>query len=54
MRWVVHAARMVENKNTDRNLVGTPKERILLGRTRRKWEDNTKVDLKEIGWVWEE
>jgi hypothetical protein len=32
-------------------LVGNLKERILLGRTRRKWEDNIKLDLKEMGWV---
>jgi len=27
------------------------KERIRLARTRRKWEDNTKLDLKETGWM---
>jgi hypothetical protein len=45
---------MVENRNTDRILVGNPKERILLRRTRRKLEDNIKMDLKEIRWVWVE
>ena len=31
-------------------LVGKPKRKRLLGRRRRRWEDNIKVDLKEIGW----
>jgi hypothetical protein len=42
---------MGENRHTDRILLGRLKERILLVRTRRKWEDNIKQDLKEIGWV---
>ena len=51
IRWVGHVARMDGNRNTDRILVGNPKERIRLARRRLKWEDNTKLDLKEIGWV---
>jgi hypothetical protein len=46
MGWAGHAARMGENRNTERRLVCNSKERILLGRTRRRWEDNTKLDLK--------
>jgi hypothetical protein len=42
---------MGENRKTDRILAGNPKGRILLGRTRCKLEDNTELDLKEIGWV---
>jgi len=31
-------------------LVGKPKGRNPLGRRRRRWEDNTKMDLQEVGW----
>jgi hypothetical protein len=31
--------------------VGKPEEKRPLGRTNRKWEDNIKMDLREIGWV---
>jgi len=31
-------------------LVGKPEGRRPLGRPRRRWEDNTKIDLKEVGW----
>jgi hypothetical protein len=31
-------------------LVGKPKGRKPLGRPRRRWEDNTKMDLQELGW----
>jgi hypothetical protein len=32
-------------------LVGRPEERRQLGRPRRRWEDNIKMDLQEIGWA---
>jgi hypothetical protein len=38
-------------ENCDRFLVGKPEEKRQLGRTRRKWEDNIKMDLQEVGWV---
>jgi hypothetical protein len=31
-------------------LVGIPEGKRLLGRTRRRWEDNIKIDLRDIGW----
>jgi hypothetical protein len=31
-------------------LVGKPEGKRPLGRIRRKWEDNIKMDLREIGW----
>jgi hypothetical protein len=31
-------------------LVGKPEGKILLGRPRRRWEDNIKMNLQEIGW----
>jgi hypothetical protein len=40
MRWTGHVARMAEKWNAYRNLVGTPEGKKLLGRTRRRWEDN--------------
>jgi hypothetical protein len=41
---------MAEKRNTCRILVGKPKERRPLGRRRRRWLDNIKMDLREIGW----
>jgi hypothetical protein len=49
MRWAGHAARMGEKKNAYRILVGKPEEKRL-GRPRRRWVDNIKIDLREIGW----
>jgi hypothetical protein len=31
--------------------MGRPGEKSLLGRPRRRWEDNIKIDLQEVGWV---
>jgi hypothetical protein len=39
-----------EKKNTYSVLVGKPEEKRLLRRPRRRWVDNIKMDLKEIGW----
>jgi hypothetical protein len=50
MRWAGHAARMGEKMNAYRILVGEPEGKRPLGRPRRRWVDNTKIDLKEIGW----
>jgi len=54
MRWVGHEARMGEGRSVFRVLVGKPEGKRLLGRTRRKWEDNIKMDLQEGGYggVW--
>jgi hypothetical protein len=41
---------MGEKRNAYRILVGNPEGKIPLGRTRRKWADNIKMDLIEIGW----
>jgi hypothetical protein len=40
---------MREKKNVYRLLVGTPEGRRPLGRPRRRWTDNIKIDLLEIG-----
>jgi len=42
-------ARMGEGRGVYRVLVGRPEEKRPLGRPRRMWEDNIKMDLKEIG-----
>jgi hypothetical protein len=39
-----------ENRNAYRILVGMPKGKRPLGRPRRKWVDNIKMDHREIGW----
>jgi hypothetical protein len=49
MRWVEHVARMGEGRGFYRVLVGRPEGKRPLGRSRRRWEDNVKLDLKEIG-----
>jgi hypothetical protein len=50
MRWAGHVARMRETRNVYRILVGKPEGRRPLGRPRRRWVDNIKMDLREIGW----
>jgi hypothetical protein len=49
MRWAGHVERMGEGKNAYRVLVGRPEGKRPLGRHRRRWEDNIKMDLGEIG-----
>jgi hypothetical protein len=50
MRWAGHVARMGEGRGEYRILVGRPEGRRPLGRPRRRWEDNIKMDLQEVGW----
>jgi hypothetical protein len=50
MRSAGHVARMAEKKNAYRLLVGQPEGKRPLGRPRRRWVDNIKMDLLEIGW----
>jgi hypothetical protein len=49
MRWVEYVARMGEKRNVYRLLVGKPEGKRPLGRPRRRWVDNIKTDLLEIG-----
>jgi hypothetical protein len=49
MRWAGHVARMEEGRRVYRLLVGKPEVKRPLGRLRRRWEDNIKMDLTEIG-----
>jgi hypothetical protein len=41
---------MMVRRNACRILVGRPEGRRSLGRPRRRWVDNIKIDLKEVGW----
>jgi hypothetical protein len=55
MRWAGHVARMGEDKDVYRVLVGKPEEKRPLGRPRRRWEDNIKIYLQEVvgtAWSW--
>jgi hypothetical protein len=47
MRWAGHVARMGE-RIVYRVLVGKPEGNRLMGRPRRRWEDNVKIDLQEV------
>jgi hypothetical protein len=49
MRWAGHVARMGDKRNVYRLLVGQPQGKRPLGRPRRSWIDNIKMDLLEIG-----
>jgi hypothetical protein len=48
--WAGHVARMGENRSAHRILVRRPEGTRPLGRPRRRWEDNIKMDLEEMGW----
>jgi hypothetical protein len=45
LRWAGHVARVGERRGAYRTLVGKPEGRRPLGRPRRRWEDNIKMDL---------
>jgi hypothetical protein len=49
MRWAGHVAYMGEGRGVYRVLIGRPKGKRPLGRPRCRWEDNIKLDLREIG-----
>jgi hypothetical protein len=48
MRWAGHVARMEERKGVYRILVRKSEEKRPLGRHRRRWEDNIKMDLQKV------
>jgi hypothetical protein len=48
IRWAGHVARVGEKRKAYRILVGKPEGKRPLRRPRRKWEDNIKMDLREI------
>jgi len=49
MRWAGHVAHMGEERGVYRVLVGKPEGKKQLGRPRRRWVDNIKMDLQEMG-----
>jgi hypothetical protein len=49
MRWAGHVARMGEERKLYKVLVGKPEGKRPLGRPRRRWEDEIRMDLREIG-----
>ena len=49
MRWAVHVAHMGEERGPCRVLVGKPEGKRPLGRPGRKWVDNIRMDLQEVG-----
>jgi hypothetical protein len=49
VKWARHVARIVK-RYVYKILVGEPEEKKPLGRPRRSWVDNIKIDLREIGW----
>jgi len=48
MRWAGHVARMGKRRGVDRVLVGKPEGKRPLGRLKRRWENNIKMDLQEV------
>ena len=49
MRWAGHVARMGEERGAYKVLVGKPEGKRPLGRPRRRWVDNIRMDLQEVG-----
>ena len=49
MKWAGYVARMGEGIGVYRVLVGKPERMRPLGRPRRRWEDNIKMDLRKVG-----
>ena len=49
MRWAGHVARMEDGRGVQRVVVGKPEGKRPMGRPRRRWEDNIKMDLQEVG-----
>ena len=49
LRWAGHVARMKEGRSDFKILTGKPTGKRPLGRPRRGWEDNIRIDLEDIG-----
>ena len=49
LRWAGHVARIEESRSAFKMLTGKPTGKRPLGRPRRRWEDNIRMDLEEIG-----
>ena len=49
LRWAGHVARMEKGRSAFNILTGKPTGKRPLGRPRRRWEDNIRMDFEEIG-----
>ena len=49
MRWAEDVAHMGERRGVNRVLAGKPEGKRPLGRPKRRWENNIKIDLQEVG-----
>ena len=49
LQWAEHVARMEEGRSAFKILIPKPTGKRPLGRSRRRWEDNIRLDLEEIG-----
>ena len=49
LRWAGHVARMEEGRSGFKILTGKPTGKRPLGRSRRRWEDNIRMEIEEIG-----
>ena len=49
VRWEGRVARMRENRGAYRNSVGKPDGRGLMGRPKRRWEHNIKLEVQDVG-----
>jgi len=52
MRLAGHVARMGEERGVYRVVVGKPEGRSPMGRPKRRWANNIRTDLQEVGWVY--
>jgi hypothetical protein len=50
IRWTGHVTRLGERRGLYRVLVEKPERKRPLGRPRRRWEGNIKMDVQEVGW----
>jgi hypothetical protein len=50
MWWAGHVARIWGNRNAYRLLVGKPERKRPLRRPRRRWVDNIRMDIRDVGW----
>jgi hypothetical protein len=49
-RWAGHVARMREERNVYKVLIGKPEGMRPFGRSSRRWDDGTRKDFRDIGW----
>jgi hypothetical protein len=49
LRWAGHVARMEADRSASKILTSKPTGNRPLVRTRRRWEDNIRIDVKQIG-----